>query len=87
MDSYAFRVVIEKDEDVFHAYCPGLKGCHSWGYTQEEAMAHIREATEAYVEDLIKAGESIPAEAFEPEKGRRTEKTFLLPVPIAAAAA
>ena len=65
MDSYIFRVVLENDEDVFHAYCPSLKGCHTWGYTQEEALAHIREAAEAYVEDLIKAGESIPAEALE----------------------
>jgi predicted RNase H-like HicB family nuclease len=34
--SYAFRVVIEEDafensRKAYHAYCPALKGCHTWG--------------------------------------------------------
>ena len=67
MKSYIFRVIIEPDnqEDgtqAYHAFCPVLKGCHTWGYTQVEAINNIREAVEAYVEDLIKAGESIPCD-------------------------
>ena len=57
-----FRVVIEEDrfEDgkiAYHAFCPALKGCHTWGHSPEEALANIREAAELYVEDLIEAGD------------------------------
>lgn len=67
MKTYIFKVVIESDnkEDgtkAYHAFCPVLKGCHSWGYTQKEALANIKEAVEAYVEDLIKAGDPILSE-------------------------
>jgi predicted RNase H-like HicB family nuclease len=45
-------VVIEKDEHGFYAWCPKLKGCQSQGATLEEAMAHIKEAIEIYLETL-----------------------------------
>ena len=71
MKSYIFSVAIEEDQfedgrEAYHASCPALKGCHSWGHTYEEALANIREAVELYVEDLIDAGEPIPVD---PEKG------------------
>ena len=58
--AYSFRVVVEPDEDVFHAYCPVLKGCHTWGHTFEEALANIQEAVQCHVEALLQAGDSIP---------------------------
>jgi predicted RNase H-like HicB family nuclease len=69
--SYVFSIVIKEDkfEDdtkAYHAYCPSLKGCHTLGHTQEEALANLQEAVSLYVEDLIQAGESIPVG---PEKG------------------
>ena len=57
---HIFEVVVEEDGDRFHAYCPVLKGCHTWGHTREEAVQYIREAVELYVKDLIEAGEPIP---------------------------
>jgi len=60
MKTYVFRVVIEPDEDVFTAYCPALKGCVTWGKTETEALKNIRDAVEAYIEDMIKAGDTIP---------------------------
>ncbi len=57
---HIFEVVVEEDGDRFHAYCPVLKGCHTWGHTREEALQYIREAVELYVRDLIEAGEPIP---------------------------
>ena len=71
MKSYIFRVVIEEDafEDgtrAYHAYCPALSGCHTWGHTSDEAMTNIREAVELYVEDLIETSGEIPAD---PSKG------------------
>lgn len=71
MKSYIFRVVVEEDmlasgQKAYHASCPALKGCHTWGHTDAEALANIREAIELYVEDLREAGEAIPVD---PEGG------------------
>jgi predicted RNase H-like HicB family nuclease len=65
--SHVFKVVIEEDalEDgrrAFHASCPALKGCHTWGHTPEEALTNIDEAVALYVEDLRAAGEPIPVD-------------------------
>jgi predicted RNase H-like HicB family nuclease len=65
--SYVFRVVIEDDametgEKAYHAYCPALKGCHTWGRTYDEALANVREAVELYVEDLRESGSRIPVD-------------------------
>jgi predicted RNase H-like HicB family nuclease len=79
--SYVFRVLVEEDttasgERAYHAYCPALKGCHTWGHTYDEALANIREAIELYVEDLHEAGEPIP---LDPERG-----AFEWPTPAVA---
>ena len=57
MSTYTFEVVIEEDEfedgrPAYHAYCPALPGCRTWGHTYEEAEANVREAVSLYVEDL-----------------------------------
>jgi len=36
-----------------------LKGCHTWGHSNEEALANMREAIGLYVQDLLDAGEPI----------------------------
>src|SRR5882724_9286624 len=63
--SYIFRVIVEEDllengRQAYHAYCPALKGCHTWGHTSTEALANIREAVELYIEDLLQTGAAIP---------------------------
>ena len=63
--SHTFRIVIEDDQfedgrPAYHAYCPALLGCHTWGYSYEEAKANIREAILLYLEDMIESGEEIP---------------------------
>ncbi len=45
-------VVIEEDEDGCYAFCPELPGCQTQGDTVSEAMQHIREAIELYLETL-----------------------------------
>jgi len=57
---YIFEVVIEPDEDRYHTYCPSLKGCRTWGHTEEEAYKNIQEALELYLEALIDEGDPIP---------------------------
>jgi len=48
MNSYVHEIVVEPDKfedggEAWHASCPALKGCHSWGHSYEEALANIRE--------------------------------------------
>ena len=63
--TYTFKVVVEPDEDAWHAYCPVLEayGAATWGETREEALRHIREVVEMVVAELIEDGEAIPEEA------------------------
>ncbi len=59
---YQFTVVIEPDEDVFHAYVPALPGCHTFGATVDEARANIVEAIMLHIESMREDGEPIPIE-------------------------
>ena len=77
MSNYDFTVVIEPDEESFHAFVPVLPGCHSFGESVEEAKKNIAEAIELHVESMIEEGEEIPIEQ-EPVLVTR------LSVPIAA---
>lgn len=56
MAIYNFTVVIEPDEEAYHAYVPALSGCHSFGATIDEARANITEAIELHVESLQEDG-------------------------------
>jgi predicted RNase H-like HicB family nuclease len=61
-----FRVTIKTDEDgMFIAECPSLPGCISEGKTRQEALANIKEATEAYIESLKQHNEAIPPDIDE----------------------
>lgn len=61
-DSMEFRVVVEPQLRGFHAYCPNLNGCHSWGQTVEEAMQYMEEALQYYVDHI---GEDATVEVIE----------------------
>jgi len=39
-----YRVVLLESEEGYAASCPALRGCHSQGATEEEAIENIREA-------------------------------------------
>ncbi len=56
-----YTVVLERDEDgIYIATVPALPGCISDGPTVEEALRNVREAVQAYIEDLREDGENIP---------------------------
>jgi predicted RNase H-like HicB family nuclease len=58
-----FTVILEKQPaGGYHVYCPALKGCHSEGETEQEAMENIHEALEVYLENLLAHNEPIPCE-------------------------
>jgi predicted RNase H-like HicB family nuclease len=61
--TYTFKVVVERDEDRWRAYCPALEaqGAATWGHTREEALRHIREVLEMIVAELVEEGKPLPA--------------------------
>jgi predicted RNase H-like HicB family nuclease len=60
--SYVFKVVVEPDEDVWHARVPELesKGAASWGKSQEEALRNIQEVARMVIEEMLEDGEPLP---------------------------
>jgi predicted RNase H-like HicB family nuclease len=58
-----YTVILEKESvGGYHASCPALKGCHSEGESEAEALQNIREAMELYIESLAAHNEPIPRE-------------------------
>jgi predicted RNase H-like HicB family nuclease len=70
MKTYSFKVVVEPDDDRWHAYCPALEqyGASTWGNTEEEAFKHIHEVVQTingeFTEDGIALADS-PCEDVE----------------------
>jgi predicted RNase H-like HicB family nuclease len=61
--SYVFPIQLEQDDDGrWSAWIDILPGCTAWGYTKDAALAAIQNAAEAYIEDMLEAGEEIPTE-------------------------
>jgi len=50
MMTRVFTAVLHKEEDIYVAECPEV-GTVSQGYTVEEAVANLKEATELYLEE------------------------------------
>ena len=57
---FRIEVVVEPDDGGFHAYCPALKGLHTCGDTEEDALSNARDAAVAYLQSSIKHGDPIP---------------------------
>jgi predicted RNase H-like HicB family nuclease len=52
-----YKVNLEKTEEGYAIWCPGLPGCWSQGATEEEALENVKNAIETYlatVEELTK---------------------------------
>jgi predicted RNase H-like HicB family nuclease len=61
MTTYTFTVVIEPDDDRWHAYCPALvaRGGATWGRTRAEALANLEAVVKMVVASLAEHGESV----------------------------
>lgn len=56
-----YIVNLEKTDEGYAIWCPGLPGCWSQGKTEEEALENIRDAIRSYLkvaEELSKNKES-----------------------------
>ena len=63
--SYFFPLELAPEKDGrWTVDVPSLPGCVTWGHTREEALKHAQEAIEAYLADMIEAGESLPGSVF-----------------------
>lgn len=51
MSMRTFTAVLHKEDDLYVAECPEV-GTFSQGYTIEEAIANLKEATELYLEEF-----------------------------------
>ena len=60
--TYTYSVVVEPDEDVWHAYCPALQryDAATWGTTRAEALRHVRDVVAMTIAELIEDGETVP---------------------------
>ncbi|MDZ7669279.1 MAG: type II toxin-antitoxin system HicB family antitoxin [Gammaproteobacteria bacterium] len=54
------RILVEADDNGFHAYCPELQGIHVHGGTEAEAVEHAKVAANLYIQSLIKHDDPIP---------------------------
>ncbi len=65
--SFTFNVVVEPDENRWHAYCPALEkyGAATWGNTKEEALTHIQAVVQMVVSELAEEGTALPDVAKE----------------------
>ena len=52
MERITLAAVLHKEEDLYVAECPKV-GTVSQGYTVEEAIANLKEATELYLEEFL----------------------------------
>ena len=51
MTSHTFTAIIHKEKDIYVAECPEV-GTVSQGYSIEEAVSNLKEATELYLEEF-----------------------------------
>jgi len=51
MQRQTFTAIIHKEDDLYVAECPEV-GTVSQGYTIEEAISNLKEATELYLEEF-----------------------------------
>ena len=65
MKTYSFKVLVEPDDDRWHAYCLALedRGASTWGGTAEEALKHIDEVVQLVVDSMSDHGERLPDES------------------------
>ena len=64
-----YIVKVEKTDEGYAIWCPGLPGCWSQGATEEEALENIKDAIETYlvtVEELVKDKVTRLVEVAEP---------------------
>lgn len=71
---YQVTIVFDPRDKIYVARAPELENCHSHGGTPEEALTHIREAIELWLETAQDQGITIP----EPVSKKKFSGKFVL---------
>ena len=50
-----YKVVLNKSNEGYSVFCPGLPGCWSQGETEQEALSNISEAIQDYLSAIAEA--------------------------------
>ena len=53
-------IIVERDGDGFHAYCPAFPGLHMDGDTEEEVLKRTADGLMWYLDSLERHGDPIP---------------------------
>jgi predicted RNase H-like HicB family nuclease len=56
----SITVEVDRDGDSFYAHCPGLKGLHVDGATEEEAVSNALEAASQYLDSMLRHNDPLP---------------------------
>ena len=60
MKTYVFKAELEKEADGrWSSWVDALPGCAAWGHSEEAALSALKDAVQAYVEDMVEAGEEL----------------------------
>jgi predicted RNase H-like HicB family nuclease len=62
-----YKVILEESEEGFAVSVPGLPGCHSQGFTEQEALENIADAIREYLEVATKLAEKATVREVEVE--------------------
>jgi predicted RNase H-like HicB family nuclease len=57
--THRFLIVVELENEHYHAYCPAIGDLHSIGDTAEEAKANLIDELRRYLTDLARRGEAL----------------------------
>jgi predicted RNase H-like HicB family nuclease len=60
-----YQVRLEKSEEGYAVWCPGLPGCWSQGETETEALDNIKDAIAIYLETLEELNQDADARYVE----------------------
>ena len=60
-----YRVILQKSEEGFAVWCPGLPGCASQGDTEAEALENIKDAIREYLSVIDELAEGQQARTVE----------------------
>jgi predicted RNase H-like HicB family nuclease len=64
--SYIFDANVQQEEDGrWSAWIEALPGCTASGYSREEALEALKDATELYIQDMVEEGEELPKEGVQ----------------------
>jgi predicted RNase H-like HicB family nuclease len=77
--NFQITILVEPDENGFHAYCPSLPGLHVPGATVQDALENARVAAQLFLECMIEDGDAIPLGVHpgaqgKPQEGRRSKE-------------